>query len=842
MIPVPTKPPPDLVFDPAKILSSVGDVVCVFDSGGRFHYVSPSVVFLLGYEPGELVGFSLGKFLIPEDWQQTLPVLQTPGLCPHEGFKTRFLHKTGRILPLCWSIRQAPEDGLLYCVARTCIDKLEVEQRLLKAQQMAKVANYEYDVVNDCYTYVSDTFFDLFHIDRSQYPQFTSQLFWDLVHPDDESRVRSNVTQMAPSYKPSLEYRMVRPDGSIVYVNRFREVICDKDGNPVRILGAIQDITDRKIGELALQRSEDRLRSLVQNGNDLVCILDTGGNYQYVGSNVFRHLGFTAEELTGSSAFALIHPDEQEEVLALLQKAAQCETMQVPPFRFRNKAGEWRWMESIVSNHLSNPSIGGFVVNSKDVTEKKEQQDQLQMLSRIAEEAPSCMLLIGLDHTITWANKAFLEMTELSLSQIRHKPIQEELMSEELTPEFYQTLRRALAKGETIRREISYTSPSGKLYWSDVVVEALYNDRQQAYSYLAIGKDITQRKLTELEKEEQEKRFRAMVKNGSDIIVVIDRHAQFSYCSDNLVSVLGYSRKELMGRSAFELAHPEEVPKLEQEIGALLSKPAVGRIIQHRFRHKNGHWLWLESRGTNHHSTESIRGILVNSRDITDRVHLQQILERETLTKQKEITSAVIRAQEAERSQLGLELHDNVNQILTTVKLYIEMYLTGVQAERELLSKSARYTQDCINEIRSISKRLSTPTLGSISLQDSVQELVDSINVTKCLEIIYRPMGIDGNCFSEDLHLAVYRIVQEGINNIIKYSQASIAIISIFRMDDRLYLRIRDNGTGFDTKAKRMGIGITNMKTRAENLNGTFCLQSEPGEGCAIAIDFPCEE
>jgi signal transduction histidine kinase len=247
----------------------------------------------------------------------------------------------------------------------------------------------------------------------------------------------------------------------------------------------------------------------------------------------------------------------------------------------------------------------------------------------------------------------------------------------------------------------------------------------------------------------------------------------------------------------------------------------------------------LESKGTYRLNDSIIKGILVNSRNIDDRVKLQRRLSQELVNKQKEITSAVIKAQESERSQLGLELHDNVNQILTTVKLYNEMYLTGYIKDKQLLAKSSLYIQDCINEIRSISKRLSAPTLGKISLTDSIGELVDSINLTKRIEISYLPQGIDHISFSDDLHLAIYRIVQESLNNIIKYSNAQAAFIEIKADDVQLFLKISDNGKGFVASQKSGGIGITNMKTRAENLNGSFTLNSAPGEGCQIEVCFP---
>ncbi|HET7896953.1 MAG TPA: ATP-binding protein, partial [Flavisolibacter sp.] len=147
--------------------------------------------------------------------------------------------------------------------------------------------------------------------------------------------------------------------------------------------------------------------------------------------------------------------------------------------------------------------------------------------------------------------------------------------------------------------------------------------------------------------------------------------------------------------------------------------------------------------------------------------------------------------------------------------------------------------QTCIDEIRSISKRLSAPTLGEISLPDSIKELVESVNLTNRIEVVYKGQEMSRLKIPQDVHLAIYRIIQEQLNNILKYAEASLVTIHLKKSGANLMLEMTDNGKGFDTSAKRSGIGITNMQTRAENLGGHFQISSTMGKGCKLSVRFP---
>ncbi|MGV3657331.1 MAG: PAS domain-containing sensor histidine kinase, partial [Chitinophagaceae bacterium] len=738
-----------------------------------------------------------------------------------------------------WSGQWSATDRLHYCTARDGAGMREAEERLQKAQLLAKVANFEFDLANRVYTYTSDSMFTLFGIDKKEHPVFTYRMFWNAIHPEDLEFVQMSLLQPEHMYQTSLEYRIVRPNGEVVYIKRLREVIKDKAGQPVKTIGTMQDISDRKKTELALLQSKRRLNALVENGSDLISIVDAQGVYVYVADSVSKILGYKPEDLVGKNAFCFIHPEDQPLVAAALSQVKSDKFVTIRPFRFKNAAGDWRWIQSKAANFIDDPAINGLIVNSQDITEEKIRQDKIRELSLIAEKSRLAIMLSDGQHRITWVNQAFTDLSEYTLEDVIGKLPQDIFVSDEVTMEDHEQIQQHLGKSETIVKEMQFYSKSGRKYWMELQVQPVYGDDGNLIQYLAIGQDISERKNINAQLALSEQKFKALVQNGSDLIVIIDDKGVLNYVSENVAELLSYEPKSLLGKNAFDLVHEEDRHYVLNEFQNLLNGNHETKGLQHRFLKADGSWVWLESKGANHLQNKAVNGILINARDVTERVKLQEKLDQELRNRQKELTTAVINAQEQERSQLGLELHDNVNQILTTVKLYNEMYLSGLHPEKDLIKKSTMYVQECINEIRSISKRLSAPTLGHISLHDSIQELIDTIVVTGHIELLFRPYNIENLCIGKELHLTIYRIVQEGLNNIIKYADARTAIISIRRYEGLLKVMIYDDGKGFDTKLKRKGIGITNMRTRAENMNGSFELSSSPGNGCTIKMDFP---
>ena len=210
------------------------------------------------------------------------------------------------------------------------------------------------------------------------------------------------------------------------------------------------------------------------------------------------------------------------------------------------------------------------------------------------------------------------------------------------------------------------------------------------------------------------------------------------------------------------------------------------------------------------------------------------------IKEQKLKTEITLQTQEKERNELGRELHDNINQILATAKMYLSIAKSKENINKDLVEQSHEYVDEAIEEIRKLSHTLVAPSLGEISLREALQELSDDINLLNHLQVQisvdekYNEKNIDKN-----KELVIYRIVQEQLNNIIKYAKAEQVLIALTTNGHNLNLSVTDNGVGFDVAQKSKGIGFTNISNRVEFYSGNMNIVSIPGKGCTLEVSLP---
>jgi PAS domain S-box-containing protein len=348
-------------------------------------------------------------------------------------------------------------------------------------------------------------------------------------------------------------------------------------------------------------------------------------------------------------------------------------------------------------------------------------------------------------------------------------------------------------------------------------------------SLLIISKRNEERVKTE------EAKYRSFFESSLDAILITSPDGQIFAANPAACTHFGMSEAEIRAAGRTGLTDAAD-PNLHT---LLRDRERTGKARgELTFRRKDGTTFTGEASSGVYYDAAGRERCTMMIRDITERKKLQQQLLDEQERHQLKVTEQVINAQEKERAVIGRELHDNVNQVLTTVKLYLEMALTDKNAREELLPKSIGHVMDSINEIRKLSRDLSAPTLGTRSLLDSINALLEVIRSSSGLRIAFRHHFYRGQLPMEQ-ELALYRIVQEQLNNVIRHAQATKVLITLTASETTLQLTIKDNGIGFDTSVQRAGIGIDNIISRTRVFEGSAALESEPGNGCVLTITLP---
>jgi PAS domain S-box-containing protein len=227
--------------------------------------------------------------------------------------------------------------------------------------------------------------------------------------------------------------------------------------------------------------------------------------------------------------------------------------------------------------------------------------------------------------------------------------------------------------------------------------------------------------------------------------------------------------------------------------------------------------------------------------DISEMQKLEATLTRQIKVSKSQTAEAVVEAKEMERSDIGKELHDNVNQLLGASMLYLDMARKDIQNGEIYLIHSSEYTINAIEEIRKLTRGLMTGTIKEFGLCGAIEHIVRDTMETYPVKIHCKLGPSLERAMSDNFKMNAFRIIQEQLNNILKHANASDIDITMSKKNSEIALSIADNGIGFDNtkKSGRTGIGISNIISRAELYRGKAKFITAPGNGCKLVITFP---
>jgi len=357
----------------------------------------------------------------------------------------------------------------------------------------------------------------------------------------------------------------------------------------------------------------------------------------------------------------------------------------------------------------------------------------------------------------------------------------------------------------------------------------LKDDLNATMLYKSINYAI-ERKKTNTELRESEKRYSDLFNASPQPMWVFDIVTLlFIQVNHAATSHYGYSEEEFLSMTILDIRPPGEKLKPIEIIDRVMSEKEDNHKGSFRHRKKSGEIIEVEIYSN---------PIVVNNRKYRSVIAID-VTEKKSFD--HAITKAIIKTQEDERYEIGGELHDNVCQILVSSRITLGMLKDSLPPSSMLwFDQSEKNIVLALDEIRNLSHRLAPAFFDETTLEEAFKKLFSTFNIAAKYEIFLQfDEAVKKTPISLEIELNLYRILQEQLRNILNHARATSIAVSVTVIDEILHMKVTDNGVGFDAKKVKNGIGLANMRRRAELFSGNFEIASLVGDGCTITVDIP---
>ncbi len=623
------------------------------------------------------------------------------------------------------------------------------------------------------------------------------------------------------------ETQFSRKDKSIFYVNM--SVIPIKFGAEDALLTIIENISERKQAELEKQNELEFRRLLVDSSPIFFTVVNRQGQTTMMNKSMLEALGYEWKQIQEADYIKTFVPErEQSAVLKVIEGEFAGNKTAVSENHILTNTGQEllvEWHACPITN--SEDKIEFIFAYGVDITERKKAEKELQeseeKFYKIFMESPYSMTIARLDDGVfVDVNEGF----EKNLGYSREEIIGRSAMDLGLIKDPYaiEKMNRIIAKeGGSKDLELIFLHKDGQELIS--LVSSMIIELNGEPHRVTVGKDITGLRESERALVESELRYRMLFEYASDAIFIIKGDRVID-CNNAVLNNFGYTREEIIGK------HPGEAsPSIQPDGQESTSKAeALHQKVREGFPQI---YEWVHQRK--------------DGSEFTAEVNLHQVvIQDETLTLAivRDVTERKLTEQAAreERQRLARDLHDAVSQTLWSASLIAEVLPDVWEQDPnkglERLVRLRQLTRGALAEMRALLLELRPMALIETKMAELLNRLVEATTSRSGAQI---SMDFEGECdLPEDVHVALYRIAQEALNNATRHAMATEIKIRLQSELDYARLEIVDNGRGFEPEDTSPGqhLGLKIMRERASTIGATLDIISQSDEGTQVILNW----
>ncbi|MBN1635460.1 MAG: PAS domain S-box protein [Deltaproteobacteria bacterium] len=411
------------------------------------------------------------------------------------------------------------------------------------------------------------------------------------------------------------------------------------------------------------------------------------------------------------------------------------------------------------------------------------------------------------------------------------------ILAEELENE----KNKAADQNRSITLEIELFHKNGTTVQTEVNIKFQRDANGKALGLLGITRDITQRKKTLTALRQSEERFRTIFmhnpmitvlwqRTGTDFILLDYNKVYADFTNGNIQNFVGKKASELYNSDS-ELFQILDKSFRNKSLIELEAPYKFHSVDANRLLHFFSYYVPPDL-------------VLVHAQDVTDSRRSSEYIHA--------LTQQIFRVQETERNKIACDLHDNIAQELSTARIMCDTLfdnkMTVDDAIQKKLSEISQRIQFSVSAVRELSYNLRPPSLDQLGLVKTIHLLCQDFSDTHFIPVDYYCAGLDNLQIDSEIEINLYRIVQEALNNIRKHAQADSILIRLVASNPFIFLRIEDNGKGFDINnlpnliLDEKRLGIQSMQERTYMIDGKFEINPCPGKGTRIFVEIPIKE
>ena len=503
------------------------------------------------------------------------------------------------------------------------------EMQLTEAQQIANLGSWEWDVQANKVSW-SDELYRIYGLQPQEFA-VTYEASLTCVHPDDRKLVESTIEQtLQDKVHPNLDYRIIRPDGTVRVLQANGRVTDDDTGRTIKMVGTVMDITERMQVENALRQSEERYRQLIENANDIVYTVDLSGRFTSLNRAGERLTGYTREEALRMNIAEVIGPDDAERVRQRIANNLASERQSNFELEIFAKNGSSVTMDISSRLIIQDGVVVGIQGIGRDITERKRVDEKL----RESEEKYRSLLENIPDVTWTTDDKGNTVFISANVASV-YGFTSDELLSEDKqswigrihpddVAQVLEGYHSLFAERKPYDVEFRIQRKDGVWIWLHDRARMPYEKGGVLYTD-GVFSDITERKRAEEALIESDRRFRDLFYDAPVGYHELDTEGRITCVNTTELSMLGYSSEEMIGHHVWEFIEEAEIARQTFAEKLTGTKPLPN--VERSFRRKDGTLMevQLDDQILNDPSGQII-GIRATMQDITERKRIEEDL------------------------------------------------------------------------------------------------------------------------------------------------------------------------------------------------------------------------